>query len=337
MSPQPREVELRFCRLLCTGKVDAAAVLLETHPDLLRRSVHCAAAWGDADCVADHLERDAACANALLGATWSPLLLLSLSHCARPDSPRAAGTSRAAQLLLAHAADVGATHPDGELPAGHITSLAAAAGITGNRDLCRALLDAGAPPNDGAALFVAAAEQHWDCVAEIVAGGGDLNATDTGGRFTPLHWMLDLRYTRPALDRILAEGADPNVRAGVLQETALHVAVRRRRVETLEPLHRAGADLNARTVGGMTAYRHALRRSFTEVVDKLAEMGADVTTSNGDDLAVALLAGRLDVARALLEKNPSLVPSDVPEEARLVAAFCPKTRSRCDATIYGAV
>ena len=319
MSESKPDLEMQLCRLACTGRLDEAKELLDQHPDLLRNSVHCAAVWGDADATAALLERDASAACATLTCGWSPLMVLSLSHWARPGAARSAGIVRCAQHLLRHSADVNTRIADDELPGKNLTALAAAAGVIGNEKLCEVLLEAGAPPNDGAALFVAVAEQHWDCVELLRARGADLDATDADGRFTPLHWLLDERYARAALERLLKIGADPNTRAGALQETPLHVAVRRRRVEALKPLRTAGADLNARTRGGMTAYRHALRRHFPEVAERLARLGADTTTTPGDAVAVALQDGRMAEARKLLQRDATLVSSNVPEEARLLA------------------
>lgn len=230
---------------------------------------------------------------------------------------KAGRVDEASALLEAHPSLVHVRIPEDELPGGHLTLLAVA-GATGNTQLCRTLLEAGAAADDGVSLFVAAAAQRWDCVTTLVAHGGDLSSTDANGRFTPLHWILDLHYTRPALEGILAAGADPNRRAGELQESAIHVAVRRRRLDAVELLYRAGAQLEARTAGGMTAYRHAVRRHFTEVAQKLAELGARTTKTPGDRLAAALHEGRIEDAGALLAGDPGLAPVN-PEEARLLA------------------
>lgn len=133
-----------------------------------------------------------------------------------------------------------------------------------------------------------------------------------------LHDVLDRAYTRDAADRLLASGEDPNARRGPLDETPLHVAVRRRRVEIIEPLVTAGAVLDATTRGGMTAYRHARRRGFTECAGALAALGCDTRMTEGDALAVALLDGDLATARARLARRPALARAKTPEEARLL-------------------
>lgn len=307
-----------FCRLTCTGRLEEAAAVLAQDSHLTRASILCAAAWGDVESVAMHMEEDGARVQSDLGNGLSPLMLAALSHRARPDSPASDDVVECARLLIEHGADVDGGVEDTELPGHRLTALAAAAGVTGNRALTTLLLVNGASPNDGATLFIAAAEEHWGCVAEVVRHGGDLDATDADERYAPLHWLLDLRYRRAALERLLAEGADVDRRAGQLDETPLHVAVRRRRLDAVDVLLDAGADPNALTTGGMTPYRHALRRDFTEVATRLAERGADTTTTPGDALARALHEKDLERARALLAETPNLVPSNVPEEARLL-------------------
>ena len=56
----------------------------------------------------------------------------------------------------------------------------------------------------------------------------------------------------------------------------------------------AGANIDAVTAGGMTAYRHAARRGFTEVAEHLIARGADTTVSDRDELAIALCAQDLE-------------------------------------------
>jgi hypothetical protein len=51
MHDEPHAIERRFCRLACAGRLDEVRTLVESHPDLLQRSVHCASAWGNARAV----------------------------------------------------------------------------------------------------------------------------------------------------------------------------------------------------------------------------------------------------------------------------------------------
>jgi len=137
-----------------------------------------------------------------------------------------------------------------------------------------------------------------------------------------LHAMADHDYGvdgAEVLLRLLEAGADPNERAGALAETPLHVATRRRRPDAVELLLAHGADIEARTAGGKTAWLHAVRRGFADVTAVLEARGADTRLAAPDRLAVAVVEGRLDAARALLAAEPGCVRTGNPEEDRLLA------------------
>ncbi len=134
-----------------------------------------------------------------------------------------------------------------------------------------------------------------------------------------LHQLLDGGpYDDDALVALLDGGADANARSGALDETALHVAARRRRPRAIEILLARGADVGARNAGGKTAWVHALRRGFDDVVAVLGA-GAAVALTDADRLAVALVGGRVDEARALLAAAPGAARTGNPEEDRLLA------------------
>ncbi|HEX9102439.1 MAG TPA: ankyrin repeat domain-containing protein, partial [Polyangia bacterium] len=118
---------------------------------------------------------------------------------------------------------------------------------------------------------------------------------------------------------LLDGGVDLNERRGPRAETPLHVAARRRRVRAVELLVERGADVDARTAGGKTAYVHALRRGFDDVVAALDGRGAAVALTDADRLAVALVGGRLAEARAILAANPGAARTGNGEEDRLLA------------------
>lgn len=134
----------------------------------------------------------------------------------------------------------------------------------------------------------------------------------------PLHYLLDVDYHPDRMIGLLEAGVDPNVKYGPFTETALHAAVRRRRLEAIQPLLKYGADINAQTKGGKTAYAHAARRGFFEISRFLEERGADTNLNQADELAVALIRNDLATARAIIAENPDLVPNMTTEEARIL-------------------
>lgn len=143
-----------------------------------------------------------------------------------------------------------------------------------------------------------------------------------------LFWLLDFHYGADGdevLRRMLAGGADPNVRSGVYAETPLHVATRRRRLRAVDVLLDHGAGIDAGTAGGKTAYAHAVRRGFDEVANLLVNRGADTGLNEADRFAVAIVNGRLDEARAILKDNPGVARTGNPEEDRLLADVAGRT------------
>jgi ankyrin repeat protein len=134
-----------------------------------------------------------------------------------------------------------------------------------------------------------------------------------------LHQFLDWSYGGDdALRALLQGGADPNQPHGPRAETALHVAARRRRPRAVEILIAHGAERQARTAGGKTAYAHAVRRGFDDVVAALGG-GDSGELTDADRLAVALVGGRIDEGRAIIAAHPAAARTGNPEEDRLLS------------------
>ena len=131
-----------------------------------------------------------------------------------------------------------------------------------------------------------------------------------------LHRLLDWEYSDDGFAALLDSGADVNERRD--GETPLHVAARRRRPAACAALLERGADAEARDGGGKTAHVHALRRGFDDVVAAMAGRGA-VALTDADRLAVALVGGRLEEGRAILQASPGAARTGNPEEDRLLA------------------
>lgn len=146
-----------------------------------------------------------------------------------------------------------------------------------------------------------------------------------------LHELLDCNYAADGDDvlrRMLDDGADPNTRDGPLSETPLHVAARRRRASAVEILLDRGVDIDATNAGGKTAYAHALRRGFDEVAELLRKRGADTALNESDQLAVAIVKGRLDEAREILTAHPAAARTGNSEEDRLLADVAGRNDTR---------
>ena len=142
-----------------------------------------------------------------------------------------------------------------------------------------------------------------------------------------LHYLLDWNYTPEKMQAALESGADPNERYWKYEENALHVAVRRRRLEAIPHLLKHGVDINAKTKGGKSAYAHAIRRGFTEISDFLQNKGADTSLNAADQLAVALVKGDIEKASTLIAEDSNLVPQMNKEEARILPDLTGRPRT----------
>jgi len=154
-----------------------------------------------------------------------------------------------------------------------------------------------------------------------------------------LHDFLDCNYGPDGdevLLRMLDGGADPSKRQGPRAETPLHVATRRRRTSAVEILLAHGADIDAKTSGGKTAYAHAVRRGFSDVVQSLLIRGARTDLNQADRLAVAIVNGYLDEARTILAAHPDAARTGNPDEDRLLADVAGRNRTESVALLITA-
>jgi len=124
-----------------------ARVLLAADPALARHDLSCACATGEVDEVSRRLQARPAAVSEPTGPNgWQPILYACFSRLLRGDQTRAPGIRAVVQLLLAAGADPNASFiHDGEWLQ---VALYGAAGIAGDPDLTRILLDAGADPTD---------------------------------------------------------------------------------------------------------------------------------------------------------------------------------------------
>ncbi|MEZ6096970.1 MAG: ankyrin repeat domain-containing protein [Pirellulaceae bacterium] len=137
-----------------------------------------------------------------------------------------------------------------------------------------------------------------------------------------LNQLLDFDYGADGDQRLrlfLSEKPEAaNSRWGERDETPLHVAARRRRCSAIEILLAAGANVDAVTAGGKTAFAHAVRRGFDDVAAILIDANCDQKLAAADQFAVAVVLGRLDEAKKILE-SANVARTGNPEEDRLLA------------------
>ena len=208
-----------------------------------------------------------------------------------------------------------------------IATLAAAFGL---------VILATTPSDDSWATAVATGDQRM--AQRLVAAGADPDAPRHMG-LTPLMRAV----ARDDVDLaaiLLAAGADLEA-TGPENLRPIHVAAVSGANETATLLLESGADPARRSISGMNALDHAAANGSVEVIETLVEFGLDpnggsgvVTQGHGyprdrgsPPLSIAVRAGELEAARALLELGADVnARSDSGLTALLVAVFTGQPR-----------
>jgi len=155
-----------------------------------------------------------------------------------------------------------------------------------------------------AQLLQAAKYGNLPAVQALLANGADVNAKETTYGATALIIASQNGHTE-IVKLLLEKGADVNAKVTTYGAGALYAASQNGHTEVVKLLLEKGADVNVKqTVDGTTALMVASQNGHTDVVKLLLEKGADVNVraNNGfTALGVARDAGRTDVVQ-LLEK-----------------------------------
>jgi ankyrin repeat protein len=227
---------------------------------------------------------------------WPPLVYVAHSALAGVD---------ALEDLLRRGADPNASGP-GEY--GPVSALYGASGVVRDPERTRALLEAGATPDDEDSLYHAAESADTTCLRLLLAHGA--RTSDTSA----LAHALDYDALEPV--RVLLDaGADANEGALVA-----HAVRRGRGPEAIELLAARGADLDrpgGETWRGdvplRTPYQHAVLRANDGVAATLRRLGADTRVSAAD-------AGVAALARGVAPAQPLPARLDVDQQEVLVLA-----------------
>src|SRR5829696_4673570 len=162
-----------------------------------------------------------------------------------------------------------------------------AAGVVHDPELTRALLEAGASPDDGESVYHATEAAEPDCLRLLL----DAGAAEARGTNALAH-ALDYDRVEP-VRMLLEAGADPNEHAHVA-----HAVRRGRGPEFVRLLHEFGADLD-RPAGETwrgdallrTPYAHAVLRGRDDVARTLEVLGASTQLPPGDAAVAAISRG----------------------------------------------
>lgn len=282
-----------------------ARKMLESDPRLGTRDIWHAACVGDVASVARFLDNEPALVNRRGGYfDWEPLLYACYSRLNLDQY----STLGVAGLLIERGAD-----PDSHYMWGGQYRFTALTGAFGEGEmgpvnqpphehgiaLAGLLLDAGADPNDGQALYNTMFTPGHECLAMLLDHG--LNREHRNN----WRWAGE--------DGVYTENPDRTL------DYQLNWAVQNHHVDRARLLVDHGADVTGRTQDGKTLFEAAERAGHPDLARYLAEHGAETVEL---DLSARLIgacqAGDTDAARNLVSDNPGLVERVQQAETDLV-------------------
>ena len=273
---------------------ERARQMLAADPALARRDIWSAACAGDSDAVAAFLDRQPDLLNQRGGYfDWEPLLYACYSRLEVPGN----STFAVARCLIERGANPNAFYMWGGQYRFTALTGAFGEGEMGpvnqpphqERDaLARLLLDAGAYPNDGQALYNTMFTPGSECLELLLEHG--LNDMDRN------NWLL-----QHGEDELIEH---PDQALGY----QLSWAVRNHHVERARLLIDHGADVHATWADGRSLFEAAMLAGHPDLAQELAGRGAEVAELTPEQrLASACMAADAQAAKALLAEAPDLV------------------------------
>ncbi len=295
-----------FIEAATDGRQDRAERLLRLHPAIVGASFPVALVTGDAKRATEWLAKNPELAHKPGGPRgWEAIHYVchtSLRHgtAADPD-----GLVAIARRLL----ELG-THPGTRFPWVHHAVrrpvLWGAALVVRFLPLVDVLLQAGANPNDGVTLPLAAGAGDVAALDLLLAHGASPNqpwATDGAATlYAVLHWA----GTPVGPHWLLEHGAEPDPIYDSNGETPLHVVAERWDVPLAEALVARGADPTRRRVDGRTPYEIAELNANHAVADWLRSRGAAGILRPVDRLVSACSRVDRETVAKMLAAEPDL-------------------------------
>jgi ankyrin repeat protein len=289
-----------FVEAATDGRVTRAERILALHPKIRTANLYTALVLGDARVVDSRLTKDPSLATTAGGPRgWLPI------HYICYTAVGSDGLADIARRLISLGVD-----PNTRFPWLHHNVrrpiLWGASRIAQSLPLVHALLDAGADPNDGVTLPLAASAGDIPVLEALRAHGANVDQRWATDGSTALYAILQWSRTPDGVLWLLAQGADPNAVFSENGETPLHVVARAWDVTLAEAMVAHGADIARRRADGRTPYAVAELNGNRAVVEWLLARGASPELSAVDRLVAACSRGDRAAAEALLASNPGL-------------------------------
>ena len=291
-----------FLEAATDGRRDRAERMLALYPRIANANFHTALVLGEAPAVDARLEKDPSLATKPGGPRgWEPIHYV----CYTALGPRAGDLAAIARRLISLGAD-----PNTRFPWLHHNVrrpvLWGASRVAQSLPLVVALLEAGADPNDGVTLPLAASAGDIAVLEALLAHGANVDQAWASDGSTALYAILNWSRTPEGVMWLLEHGADPNAVFAENGETPLHVVARAWDAPLAEAMVAKGADIERKRADGRTPYAVAELNGNRAVADSLLAHGASPELAEVDRLVAACSRGDRKAAEALLGKSPRL-------------------------------
>jgi ankyrin repeat protein len=298
------------------GSLDVAEQILAEHPELRTSDIHIAAILGDDQTVGRFLAADPASVSAKSPPYGGDALnYLGLSKYLHLDPARTSGFLRAATALL----DAGADPNTGFWTTGQFpereTALYGAAGVAHHAELTRLLLERGADPNDGEAVYHSP-ESYDTAAMKLLVETGKLTAENLALMLIRKHDWHDYEGAKYLLER----GADPNYQRGRGWIAIHHAIARNNSLAIIELLLDHGADPMVRK-DGATAIERATRKGRGDLLALFSRRGFRIELRGVDRLIAACATDDASAVREIQQREPQLVNELLAQGPTLLSEF----------------
>ncbi len=300
------EAVRQFLEAATDGRGDRAERILKLHPGIAGANLYTALVLGDAQRVAARLDQDPSLATKPGGPRgWEPIHYVCYTALGHDAPDRAAGLAAIARRLIVLGVD-----PNTRFPWLHHNVrrpvLWGASRVVRAMPLVETLLDAGADPNDGVTLPMAASAGDIPVLEALLARGAKADQAWATDGATSLYAILNWSHTPDGAVWLLAHGADPNAVFAENGETPLHAVARTWGVPLAEAMVAHGADIARTRTDGRTPYAVAELNGNRAVADWLLAQGASPELAEVDRLVAACSRGDRKTVNTLLAANPGL-------------------------------
>jgi len=296
----------QFIEAATDGRTGRAERLLELYPRIANANFTTALLAGDAAAAESRLAQTPALAVERGGPRdWEPLLYVCHTSAVRGSAARREGLVAIARRLIGLGAD-----PNARFPWLHHgvrrPVLWGAACATRVLALTEVLLEAGADPNDGVTLALAASGGDLGTLEALLAHGADVNQAWATDGSASVYAILSWSTTPDGVLWLLEHGADPDPVFAPNGETPMHAVARGWDAAMAEAFVRRGADATRPRADGRTPYAVAELNANRSVADWLIRNGAATALSDVDRLVAACSRGDRASAEAMLRDRPGL-------------------------------